>query len=109
MELAESSGTSTPPDREPVMNCRLALTTLSGVATNVSLSIAKFDRFEGLEDHVMDYLVSVTDLKVFGCSIEFLHLATQTIQRTRFGTSCNRVWNTASSLGIAAKLPRRNS
>ena len=45
---------------------------------NVSLSIAKFDRFEDLEDHVMDYLVSVTDLKVFGCSIEFLHLATQT-------------------------------
>ena len=26
----------------------------------------------------MDHLVSVTDLKVFGCSIEFLHLATQT-------------------------------
>ena len=45
---------------------------------NVPLSIAKFDRFEDLEDHVMDYLVSVTDLKVFGCSIEFLHLATQT-------------------------------
>ena len=60
------------------MNCRLVLTTLSGVAMNVSLSIAKFDRFEDLEDHVMDYLVSVTDLKVFGCSIEFLHLATQT-------------------------------
>ena len=60
------------------MNCRLVLTTLSGVAINVSLSIAKFDRFEDLEDHVMDSLVSVTDLKVFGCSIEFLHLATQT-------------------------------
>ena len=78
MELAESSGTSAPPEREPVMNCRLVLTTLSGVTINVSLSIAKFDRFEDLEDHVMDYLVSVTDLKVFGCSIEFLHLATQT-------------------------------
>ena len=26
----------------------------------------------------MDYLISVTDLKVFECSIEFLHLATQT-------------------------------
>ena len=26
----------------------------------------------------MDYLVSVTDLKVFGCSIDFLHMATQT-------------------------------
>ena len=44
----------------------------------MSLSIAKFDRFADLEDHVMDYLISVTDLKVFGCSIEFLHLTTQT-------------------------------
>ena len=78
MEPAESSGASTPPEREPVMDCCLVLTTLSGVTFNVSLSIAKFDRFADLEDHVMDYLVSVTDLKVFGCSIEFLHLATQT-------------------------------
>ena len=60
------------------MDCCLVSTTLSGVTINVSLSIAKFDRFENLEDHVMDYLVLVTDLKVFGCSIEFLHLATQT-------------------------------
>ena len=67
-----------PPEREPVMECCLVLTTLSGVTLNVSLSIAKFDRFADLEDHVMDYLISVTDLKVFGCSIEFLHLATQT-------------------------------
>ena len=44
----------------------------------MSLSIAKFDRFADLEDYVMDCLVSVTDLKVFECSIEFLHLATQT-------------------------------
>ena len=72
MEPAESSGASTPPEREPVMDCCLVLTTLSGVMFNVSLSIAKFDRFADLEDHVMDYLVSVTDLKVFGCSIEFL-------------------------------------
>ena len=31
------------------------------------MSIAKFDRFEDLADHVVDYLASVTDLKVFGC------------------------------------------
>ena len=60
------------------MDCRLALTALSGATINVSLSIAKLDRFDDLEDHVMDYLVSVTDLKVFGCSIDFLHMATQT-------------------------------
>ena len=44
----------------------------------VSLSVAKFDRFEDLEDQVIDYLASVTDLKVFGCSIDFLQTATQT-------------------------------
>ena len=42
------------------------LTALSGETFQVSLSVAKFDRFEDLEDQVMDYLVSVTDLKVFG-------------------------------------------
>ena len=47
------------------------LTTLSGETFQVSLSVAKFDRLEDLEDQVMDYLVSVTDLKVFGCSIDF--------------------------------------
>ena len=54
------------------------LTTLSGVTFKVSLSVAKFDRFEDLEDQVVDYLASVTDLKVFGCSIDFLQTATQT-------------------------------
>ena len=48
------------------------------MTVKVSLSVAKFDRFEDLEDQVMDYLASVTDLKVFGCSIDFLQTATQT-------------------------------
>ena len=60
------------------MECSLMLTTLSGVTFQVSLSVAKFDRFEGLEDQVMDYLAADTDLKVFGCSIDFLQTATQT-------------------------------
>ena len=80
MELDDSSMSSTPPEKEPVMECSLMLTTLSGVTFQVSLSVAKFDRFEDLEDQVMDYLVSVTDLKVFGCSIDFLQTATQTYQ-----------------------------
>ena len=70
MELDDSSRISTPPEMEPVMECSLMLTTLSGVTFEVSLSVAKFDRFEDLEDQVMDYLASVTDLKVFGCSID---------------------------------------
>ena len=78
MELDDSSRISTPPEMEPVMECSLMLTTLSGVTFKVSLSVAKFDRFEDLEDQVMDYLASVTDLKVFGCSIDFLQTATQT-------------------------------
>ena len=78
MELDDSSMISTPPEKEPVMECSLRLTTLSGVTFPVSLSVAKFDRFDDLEDQVMDYLASVTDLKVFGCSIDFLHTATHT-------------------------------
>ena len=62
------------------MDYSLVLTTLSGVTIKVSLSVAKFDRFEDLEDQIMDYLASVTDLKVFGCSIDFLQTATQTYQ-----------------------------
>ena len=42
------------------------------------MSVAKFDRFEDLEDHVVDYLASVTDLKVFGCTVDFLQADTQT-------------------------------
>ena len=60
------------------MEHSLMLTTLSGETFQVSLSVAKFDRFEDLEDQVMDCLASVTDLKVFGCSIEFLQTATHT-------------------------------
>ena len=78
MEPAGSSGDSSPPECEPVMDCHLVLTALSGTIVNVSLSVAKFDRFEDLEDHVVDYLASVTDLKVFGCTIDFLQVATQT-------------------------------
>ena len=51
MELDDSSRLSTPPEMEPVMDCSLVLTTIK-----VSLSVAKFDRFEDLEDQVMDYL-----------------------------------------------------
>ena len=71
MEFDDSSMISTPPEKEPVMEYSLLLTTLSGETFQVSLSIAKFDRFEDLEEQVMDYLVSVTDLKVFGCFIDF--------------------------------------
>ena len=80
------------------MDCCLVLTTLSGVTFNVSLSIAKFDRFADLEDHVMDYLASVTDLKVFGCSIEFLHWATQTYLEDDLG-------QTATERGILHHFP----
>ena len=69
---------STPIEKEPVMECPLLLTTLSGVTFKVSLSVAKFDRFTDLEDQVMDYLASVTDLQVFGCVIDFLQTTTQT-------------------------------
>ena len=78
VEPACLSGASTPIENEPVMDCCLVVTTLSGKAIQLSLSVAKFDRFEDLEGQVTDYLASVTDLAVFERSIDFLHLATQT-------------------------------
>ena len=44
--------------------------------------------FDDLEDQVMDHLVSVTDLKVFGCLIDFLQTATES------GTSYSRARDT---------------
>ena len=74
MELDDSSMSSTPPEKEPVMECSLMLTTLSGETFQVSLSVAKFDRFEDLEDQVMGHLVSVTDLKYLGAPLTFYKL-----------------------------------
>ena len=62
---------STPIEKEPVMEYPLMLTTLSGATFKVTLSVAKFDRFTDLEDQVMDYLASVTDLQVLGASLTF--------------------------------------
>ena len=72
MESPSSSDASSPQACEPFKEFHLVLTTLSGTVVTISMSIAKFDRFEDLEDHVVDYLASVTDLKVFGCAIDFL-------------------------------------
>ena len=56
METPRSSNVRSPREREPVMECHLALTALSGTVVNISMSVAKFDRFEDLEDHVVDCL-----------------------------------------------------
>ena len=90
MELDDSSMISTPPEMEPVMECSLMLTTLSEVTFKVSLSVAKFDRFENLEDQVMDYLASVTDLKVFGCSIVLQTATTDTPRGPNLGLATAR-------------------
>ena len=76
MATPPSSEASSPRDHEPVMECQLVLHVLSGTVVSLSMSVAKFDRLEDLEDHVVDYLASVTDLKVFGCTIDFLQVDT---------------------------------
>ena len=43
-----------------------------------STSVAQYDRLEDFEDHVVDYLASVTDLDVFGCTLDFVHPTMQT-------------------------------
>ena len=52
MESSSSSDVSSPHACEPVMESHLSLTALSGTVVNVSVSVAKFDRFADLEDHV---------------------------------------------------------
>ena len=44
----------------------------------MTTSVAKYDRLEDLEDHVVDYLASMTDLDVFGCTLDFVHPTMQT-------------------------------
>ena len=46
--------------------------TLSGSVVNI-ITNTQYDRFEDLEDHIVDYLASVTDLQVFGCAVNLLH------------------------------------
>ena len=70
-----------------------------GGTFKVSLSVAKFDRFTDLEDQVMDYLASVTDLKVFGCVIDFYKPPRKPTLRTQSGISCSKVKNTPLSSG----------
>ena len=65
-------------ESEPVKECRLVLTTLLGSAVEMTTSVVKRDRLEDLEDHVVDYLASVTDLDVFGCTLDFVHPTMQT-------------------------------
>lgn len=65
-------------ESEPVMECRLILTTLSGTVVEITTSVAQYDRLEDLEDHVVDYLASATDLKVFGRTVDFLRPDTHT-------------------------------
>ena len=78
METPRYSNISSPREREPVVECHLALTALFGTVVTISMSVAQFDRFEDLGDHVVDYFASMTDLKVFGCTIDFLQNDTQT-------------------------------
>ena len=56
----------------------MILSTLSGTVVEMTTSVAKYDRLEDLEDHVVDYLASVTDLRVVGCTVDFLYPNTHT-------------------------------
>ena len=80
MTTPSASSLDSSRESEPVMECRLVLrlTTLSGTVVEMTTSVAKYDKLEDLEDHVVDYLASVTDLDVFGCTVDFVHPIMQT-------------------------------
>ena len=49
METADVADDRSPPDGEPVMDCHLELTTLSGTVIKISMCVGKFDRLMDLE------------------------------------------------------------
>ena len=61
MATPSASSLNSSRESEPVLECRLALSTLSGTVVEMTTSVAKYDRLEDLEDHVVDYLASVTE------------------------------------------------
>ena len=65
METPPASNPSTSTESEATMNCQLALTTMAGNEVTVSTNIAQFDRFDEFEEHIVDYLATVSDLDVF--------------------------------------------
>ena len=47
------------------MDCQLLLTKMAGNEVTVLTNIAEFDRFDEFEEHIVDYLATVSDLDVF--------------------------------------------
>ena len=88
MATPSASSLDSSRESEPVMECRLVLTTLSGAVVKMTTSVAKHDRLEDLEDHVVDYMAPVTDLDVFGCKLDFIHPTTQTHLDDQHGKPC---------------------
>ena len=91
MATPSASSLDSSRESEPVMECRLVLTTLSGAVVEMTTSVAKHDRLEDLEDHVVDYIASVTDLDVFGCKLDSwtsYTLLCKPTSTTQYGKPC---------------------
>ena len=50
---------------------------LGSLAGSGGSSVAQFDRFEDFEEHIVDYLATVSDLDVFGSELDFINPITQ--------------------------------
>ena len=60
METPPASNPSTSTESEATVDCQLLLTTMAGNEVTVSTNIAQFDRFEDFEEHIVDYLATVS-------------------------------------------------
>ena len=64
METPPASNPSASTESEG-MDCQLLLTKMAGNEVTVLTNIAEFDRFDEFEEHIVDYLATVSDLDVF--------------------------------------------
>ena len=79
-------------------------------ADNALGGYIKVDRFEDLEDQVMDYLVSELTSKCLSAPSIFCKLPRRHTQRTQSGTSYSKAWNALLSSGTAVQsCHRRNN
>lgn len=67
------------------MACQLLLATLAGNEVSIPMNIAQYDRFADLEDHMVDYLATVTWLDVFGSEVDRFIQARRNTCKAKYG------------------------
>ena len=75
VRLVTHPSTSAKPEKGTTYH--LTLTTLAGNDILVPANLWEHDMFEALEDLIVEYLPTVSQIDTFGCEVELLHPDTQ--------------------------------